>query len=68
LYRAEAELRERKDVYGYDIVAWALEKTGRHEEAQAAMRSALRLNTPDPLLAAHARVIGVSSAAPVAAE
>jgi tetratricopeptide (TPR) repeat protein len=68
LYRAEAELRERKDVYGYDIVAWALEKTGRHAEAQAAMRSALRLNTPDPLLAAHARVIGVRSAAPVAAE
>lgn len=62
LQKAEEELRERKDVYGYDIVAWALEKSGRHEEAKTAMRAALRLQTPDPLLMRHARLIGVGAA------
>jgi len=60
LAKAEAELRDRKDVYGYDVVAWALEKSGRHGEAQEMMRQALRLGTPDPLLERHARVIGVA--------
>jgi tetratricopeptide (TPR) repeat protein len=60
LQKAQDELRDRKDVYGYDIVAWALEMSGRHAEAQAAMRQALRLNTPDPLLTRHANVIGVA--------
>lgn len=59
LQKAQDELRERKDVYGYDIVALALEKSGRHAEAVTAMRSALRLKTPDPLLIRHARLIGV---------
>lgn len=59
LQRAEEELRERKDVYAYDILALALEKSGRHAEAVVAMRQALRLNTPDPLLTRHALQIGV---------
>ena len=63
LAKAEAELRERKDVYGYDVLAWALEKSGRRAEAQEAMRSALRLKTPDPLLLRHARSIGITDAA-----
>ena len=67
LLKAQAELRDRKDIYGYDIVAWALEKSGRHAEAQDAMRIALRLNTPDPLLARHARAIGVGNDAPTIA-
>ncbi|HYW52029.1 MAG TPA: tetratricopeptide repeat protein [Gemmatimonadaceae bacterium] len=61
LAKAQEELLDRKDVYGYDILAWALEKSGRHVEAQAAMREALRMNTPDPLLRQHARVIGVTA-------
>ncbi len=61
LEKATDELRARKDVYGYDIVALALEKSGRHAEAQAAMRSALRLQTPDPLLERHARELGVTA-------
>ena len=60
LQKAQEELRDRKDVYGCDIVAWALEKSGRHTEAQAVMRQALRLHTPDPLLRHHAEVIGVT--------
>jgi predicted Zn-dependent protease len=59
LTRAQSELRDRKDIYGYDIVAWALQKSGRNAEAQAMMREALRLHTPDPLLRVHARAIGV---------
>jgi tetratricopeptide (TPR) repeat protein len=59
LQKAQEELRDRKDVYGYDIVAWALQKSGRHAEAKAAMVQALRLGTPDPLLLRHAAAIGV---------
>ncbi len=66
LQKAQDELRERKDVYGYDIVAWALHKSGRHADAQVAMRQALRLGTTDPLLMRHARSVGVTM--PVAAE
>ncbi len=60
LGRAEAELAGRKDVYGWDVYAWALEKAGRHSEARVAMQQALRLGTPDPLLREHAQRIGVS--------
>lgn len=63
LRKAQEELRDRKDVYGYDVVAWALEKAGRHDEARLAMRAALRLNTPDPLLMRHARVMGLDATA-----
>ncbi len=60
LSKAQAELTSRKDIYGYDVLAWALHKAGRQAEAQAAMRAALRLGTPDPLLTRHARaIIGV---------
>ena len=59
LRRAQDELRVRKDVYGYDVVAWALLKAGRRDEARAAMRVALRLKTPDPLLLRHARAMGL---------
>lgn len=61
LRKAQDELRDRKDVYGYDVVAWALEKAGRRDEARVAMRAALRLNTPDPLLQRHARMMGLDT-------
>lgn len=60
LQRAKAELAERKDIYGWDVYAWALEKSGRRAEARAAMQQALRLGTRDPLLARHARQIGLA--------
>lgn len=53
LARAEAELRERNDIYAYDLVAWALFKAGRRAEAVPMMRQALRLGTHDPLLERH---------------
>jgi tetratricopeptide (TPR) repeat protein len=60
LVQAEAELRLRKDVHGYDVYAWALHQAGRDAEARVAMRQALRLGTEDRLLDAHAKAIGVS--------
>lgn len=61
LAKASAELRDRRDVYGYDVVAWALFTQGRAAEAADMMRYALRLHTPDPLLARHAAAIGLAS-------
>lgn len=57
LARAEADLVTRRDVYGYDLLAWALHKSGRDPEACRAMRQALRLGTPDPMLLRHASTI-----------
>ena len=57
LARARAELGQRKDVYGYDLYAWALYKAGRHREAWTAMQRALRMGTQDPMLERHAAAI-----------
>jgi Flp pilus assembly protein TadD len=60
LARAEAELSTRRDVYGWDVYAWALHHAGRHAEAAAAMDSARALGTRDPLLARHAGAIAAA--------
>lgn len=62
LEQARRELRTRKDVYGYDVYAWALHKAGRHREAAEAMRLATRLGTRDPLLERHAAAIAAAQA------
>jgi len=54
---ARKELQVRKDVYTWDVFAFALYKTGRAREAAAADAHALRLGTPDPLLYFHAAMI-----------
>ena len=59
LQKAQDELRERKDVYGYDIVALGTGEVRASRGSRDAMRHALRLKTPDPLLIRHARLIGV---------
>jgi tetratricopeptide (TPR) repeat protein len=68
LAKAQEELRERKDIYGYDIVAWALEKAGQRDLARAAMQQALRLGTHDPLLARHALALGLTVTVDAAGE
>jgi tetratricopeptide (TPR) repeat protein len=60
LAQAYDELLHRRDVYGWDLYAWALHRAGRDSEARVAMREALRWQTEDILLDAHARAIGVS--------
>ena len=52
------ELETRRDIYGYDLLAWALHKSGRDGAARIAMARALALGTDDPLLLRHAATIG----------
>jgi tetratricopeptide (TPR) repeat protein len=54
---ALAELRVRKDVYGYDAAAWASYKNGRYVRAGRLMANALSLGTRDPKLYYHAGLI-----------
>ena len=51
------DLGTRRDVYGYDLLAWALFKSGRMVEAKAAMGQALAWGTEDPALHRHAAAI-----------
>ena len=57
LKNVQGELVTRKDIYGYDLLAWALHKSGRDAEAQTAMKSALKLGTKDAMLFYHAGMI-----------
>ena len=61
LARAREERRTRHDVYGDDLLAWALHRTGDVAGARLAMRRALRLGTRDVLLERHAASIGVAA-------
>ena len=57
---AEAEIAVRRDVYGYDALAWALYRDGRLTEADAAAREAQRLGTPDGRILYHAGLIAAA--------
>jgi tetratricopeptide (TPR) repeat protein len=54
---AHRELSVRRDVYAYDVLAWALVKNGRAKEARAAISEALKLGTKDARLYFHAGLI-----------
>lgn len=54
---AQGEIAVRKDVYGYDALAWALLANDRPAEADAAMKSALAFGTHDAKLLYHAGMI-----------
>jgi tetratricopeptide (TPR) repeat protein len=56
-HKVLVELRTRRDVYGYDLLAWALHVQGRDVEAKAAMAHALAQGTRDAQLFCHAAVI-----------
>jgi tetratricopeptide (TPR) repeat protein len=58
---ATDELAIRKDIYGYDALAWALLNAGRAADADAPMRSALAAGTPDARLWYHAGLIAVAN-------
>lgn len=57
LAKAREELAVRRDIYGYDLLAWALHKAGRSSEARAPMARALALGTRDAMLFYHAAMI-----------
>jgi tetratricopeptide (TPR) repeat protein len=54
---AEKEVEARHDVYTWDVLAWALMKNGRPDDAQKEMQKALALGTRDPMLFFHAAAI-----------
>ena len=54
---ARREIEIRKDVYGYDALAWALYANGSIAEAAATMNQALRLGTREARLFFHAGMI-----------
>jgi len=54
---AKKELEVRQDIYAYDVLAWALYKNGKPEEALLNMTEALRLGTKDARLFFHAGMI-----------
>jgi tetratricopeptide (TPR) repeat protein len=60
LARVQDELRTRRDVYGFDLLAWALHKAHRDHEAKHAMDRALELGTVDPQLRRHAGAIAAA--------
>jgi hypothetical protein len=51
------EMRTRKDVYAYDLLAWSLHKQQRDREAADAMAVALSQGTQDPQLLHHSTEI-----------
>lgn len=57
LRKASEELRSRKDVYGYDLVAWALHQMGRDVEAAPLVEQVLSQGTRDAMLYWHAGAI-----------
>jgi len=57
LDRVREEIRSRPDVYGWDLLAWALHLAGRDREALPAMARALSLGTRDATLFYHAGMI-----------
>lgn len=60
--RALGELATRRDVYGYDVAAWALHQAGRNREARPLADSALVRGTRDGLLHFHAGMIALALA------
>jgi tetratricopeptide (TPR) repeat protein len=57
LATARAEQRMRRDIYGHDLVGWALYKRGRYAEARAAMARAMEQGTQDALVFYHAGMV-----------
>lgn len=62
LRKAQEELATRKDVYGYDVAAWALHRSGRDQEAAILADSALARGTRDALLYYHRGMIALALA------
>jgi len=65
---AQNEIAIRKDVYGYDALAWCLYKNGKIPESVKAIREALRMKTKDAKLFYHAGMIYVAAGRPAEAK
>jgi tetratricopeptide (TPR) repeat protein len=54
---ARKEFEVRHDIYTWDAVAWALYRNNKQQEAAAAIKEAIHLDTKDSLLFFHAGMI-----------
>jgi tetratricopeptide (TPR) repeat protein len=61
LVNVRHELEARRDIYGYDLLAWALHGSGRDQQALAPMAHALALGTQDAMLHYHAGMIDLAT-------
>jgi tetratricopeptide (TPR) repeat protein len=57
LANVQKEIQTRRDVYGYDLLAWALHKEHRDAEARVAITQARKLGTKDAMLFYHEGMI-----------
>ena len=57
LAKTRVEMKTRHDIYGYDLLAWALHRQGRDEAAHDAIQHALSQKTEDAQLYYHAGMI-----------
>jgi tetratricopeptide (TPR) repeat protein len=64
LAKVREEIQIRRDIYGYDLLAWALHKSGDDRRAAVAMSSALALGTRDAMLFYHAGMIALAQGEP----
>ena len=55
--KVREEMRTRRDIYAWDLLAWSLHKQGRDSAAAVAMANALVLGTHDAQLFQHAAII-----------
>jgi tetratricopeptide (TPR) repeat protein len=62
LAKAREELEVRKDIYGDDVMGWALHQAGRDREALSLADSALSLGTRDAMLHYHRGLIALALA------
>ena len=58
------EIKIRKDIYGYDALAWCLYKNGKNVEAAKAIQQALKMGTKDAKIFYHAGMIFSASNQP----
>jgi tetratricopeptide (TPR) repeat protein len=57
LEQARKQVQKQPNIKASDVLAWTLYKAGRYDQAELAIRQALRLGTRDPLLFFHAGMI-----------
>ena len=55
--KIQEELKTRRDIYGYDLLGWAMYKQGRYADARAALQTALSQGTQDAVIYYHAGMV-----------
>ena len=65
--KIQEELKTRRDIYGYDLLGWAMYKQGRYAEARAALQTALSQGTQDAVIFYHAGMVERAAGRPASA-